>query len=178
MMLLFLTLENPEDRDMFEYIYERYAKTMLNAAYQILNNQKDAEDAVHDCFVTLMEMPDKLRKMPDNERKAFLLICARNKAQDILRKNRRIVLLEGDSAALTENTPTLSESDDSLILQIKNEIAQLPHLHQEMLVLHYYLGLNYREIGTLTGKKAGSVQRTVSRLRKELHEKVERGRKE
>lgn len=51
-MLLYLQmLETPEEKSLFEQIYLEYRGLMYHVAYEILHNDQDAEDAVHQAFV-------------------------------------------------------------------------------------------------------------------------------
>ena len=53
-MLLYLQmLETPEEKSLFEQIYLEYRGLMYHVAYEILHNDQDAEDAVHQAFVTV-----------------------------------------------------------------------------------------------------------------------------
>lgn len=53
-MISFLMLIDSEtDREKFKKLYEAYQKKMLYVAYQILNNQQDAEDVVQDSFLAI-----------------------------------------------------------------------------------------------------------------------------
>ena len=55
-MLIYLAaIDAPEDRDRFVELYETYRGLMYHVAHQILRNEADAEDAVHDAFVVLAE---------------------------------------------------------------------------------------------------------------------------
>lgn len=55
-MLLYLQmLETPEKKSLFEQIYLEYRGLMYHVAYEILHNDQDAEDAVHQAFVKIVE---------------------------------------------------------------------------------------------------------------------------
>ena len=50
-MLVYLSaIDHPADRDKITILYELYRDAMLRRAWQILRNQQDAEDAVHDAI--------------------------------------------------------------------------------------------------------------------------------
>ena len=55
-MLIYLQMiETPEDQSKFEQIYEKYLGLMYHVALKILENHEDAEDAVHQAFVSIAE---------------------------------------------------------------------------------------------------------------------------
>ena len=60
-MLLYLQmLETPEEKSLFEQIYLEYRGLMYHVAYEILHNDQDAEDAVHQAFVKIVENIKKI----------------------------------------------------------------------------------------------------------------------
>ena len=54
------TIESEEDKSKFEGIYYRYRKLMFHVAMKILHNRQDAEDAVHQAFVSIIENLEKI----------------------------------------------------------------------------------------------------------------------
>lgn len=64
-MIVYLSMiETDEDKSKFEKIYERYKNLMFYTAMQILNHRQDAEDAVHQAFVSIIDNIDKISE-PD-----------------------------------------------------------------------------------------------------------------
>lgn len=60
-MLIYLQmLETPEEKSLFEQIYLEYCGLMFHVAYEILHNEQDAEDAVHQAFVKIAENIKKI----------------------------------------------------------------------------------------------------------------------
>ena len=63
-MLIYLTMiEAEEDRHRFLSLYRRYKKLMLYIAHDILHDPHDAEDAVHEAFLRLAEMIEKIHEI-------------------------------------------------------------------------------------------------------------------
>ena len=61
-MLIYLQmLETPEEKSLFEQIYLEYRGLMYHVAYEILHNEQDAEDAVHQAFIKIAENIKKIR---------------------------------------------------------------------------------------------------------------------
>lgn len=55
-MLVYLQMiETPEEKEQFEVLYMEYRGLMYHIAYDILHNDQDAEDAVHNAFVKIAE---------------------------------------------------------------------------------------------------------------------------
>ena len=65
-MLIYLQMiDGPEDRSKFEQLYLAYRGLMYFIAESILGNEQDAEDAVHDAFVSVAK---NISKIADPER--------------------------------------------------------------------------------------------------------------
>lgn len=60
-MIIYLQmLETPEEKSKFEQLYLEYKGLMFHVAYEILHNEQDAEDAVHQAFVKIAENIKKI----------------------------------------------------------------------------------------------------------------------
>ena len=46
-------IDDEDDGEKFEIIYNEYRKRMVSTAYSILRNHEDAEDAVHEAFIRI-----------------------------------------------------------------------------------------------------------------------------
>ena len=55
MLMYFTMIDSPPNQSKFEKIYLTYRNLMYRAAYSILKNEADAEDAVHNAFVKIAE---------------------------------------------------------------------------------------------------------------------------
>ena len=100
-MLIYLQMiESEEDKSKFEAIYNKYRQLMFVAANRILKNQYDAEDAVHQAFVSIIDNLSKVKEVNCPETRSYVVIITENKAIDIIRSRKR---LAGED--LTETLP-------------------------------------------------------------------------
>lgn len=61
-MIIYLQMiESDEDKSKFEQLYIMYKGFMFHVAMKILKNEFDAEDAVHQAFLSLIENLKKYR---------------------------------------------------------------------------------------------------------------------
>ena len=67
-MLMFYTamLSTPEEKRKFEQLYLQHRQSMYQAAYRILQNTHDAEDAVHQAFLQLVAHMEKINGQEQN----------------------------------------------------------------------------------------------------------------
>lgn len=176
MLLIFMTLESPEDRELFSWLYTENARLMASCAKHILNDWAEAEDAVHDVFVKLMESPEQIHRIPEENRRAFLVVCVQNRARNILKKRKPVLELETAEAIEAAGYVESDESDETdVLIQLMEEMEKLTDEQQEVLGLHYFLGLKFEDVGKLMNKKTATVQKMSKRLTRILRDRLEGG---
>ena len=81
-------LDDPQDQEAFLLFYKGRKALMYQVAYNILHDSGLAEDAVHNAFLDILDQIAKLRELSDGQAKGFAIVVTRNKAVDILRKEK------------------------------------------------------------------------------------------
>ncbi len=116
MLTLYLsTLDNEEEQSAFTDIYNTYHQQMFYLANSITHNDADAEDVVHDTFMTILRKYKSILFSLDNvtDLRNYLLKCTKNTALNHIKAaKRRPASLDG---ILEENPDIPALSDDSLL---------------------------------------------------------------
>lgn len=166
-MLIYLqALDNPEDRTQFEALYTAYRGLMFHTARRILNNDQDAEDAVHMAFLSLAEhsLPSELGPRV----RCLAVTVAERKAIDLYRAKRRhpqTELEEVPGAAAPPSDGTLAGA-----------MAALPPRYREVLLLRFYNGYSAAETAGLLGLTPENIRQITLRAKRLLAaELAERG---
>ena len=166
-MLIYLqALDSAEDRTRFEALYTAYRGLMFHVARRILNNDQDAEDAVHMAFLSLAEhsLPPELGPRA----RCLAATVAERKAIDLYRAKRRRPTAELEEIPSCEGPP----SDGTLA----GAMAALPPRYREVLLLKYYNGYSTAEIAGFLGLTPGNVRQLTLRAKRCLAaELAERG---
>lgn len=171
-MLIYLQMiETDADKSKFEQVYLKYRSIMFYVANQILHNDQDAEDAVHQAFLSIAENISKISEAVCPKTQSYVVIIAENKAIDLYRKNTR-----RKTVAYTEEIPDLMvESNESG--DLADAILRLPPRYREVLLLRYDNGYTNEETAKLLGLSLAAErkldQRAKSRLRELLKEEGE-----
>ena len=82
-------IDNAEDQNKFEYLYNHYQKQMYYTAKRILNDAFIAEDAVHEAFVKIARNMNKIDDETSDRTRAFVMIVTENAAKDVYRKRKQ-----------------------------------------------------------------------------------------
>lgn len=94
MLLIYLAMvDSDEEKDLVEKLYNTYKNTLFNICFAIVRNRTDAEDAVHDTFIRIIDNLCKIKDVDSPQTKAFCIVIARNAAVDILRKSKKSVFV-------------------------------------------------------------------------------------
>lgn len=168
-MLVYLQmLDTPEDQLKFEQLYRTYRGLMFHVAKRILNHDSDAEDAVHQAFLSIINHFEKISEVTCPKTQAFVVIIVERKAIDIYRANLRQTALPLDEE-LYGITVTIPEESE-----IVSAIERLPARYREVLLLRFKLGFTTKEIGQLFEMSPKSVQRLLWRAKDSLRKALEK----
>lgn len=93
MFLYLAMIDSDADKSKFEILYSEYKNLMYYTANRILRNSSDAEDAVHQAFLKVIEILDTISSPRCHKTRALLVTITEHKAIDLYReKQRRNVL--------------------------------------------------------------------------------------
>ena len=57
LLLIYLAMvDSDEEKDLVEKLYNTYKNTLFNICFAIVRNRTDAEDAVHDTFIRIIDL--------------------------------------------------------------------------------------------------------------------------
>ena len=163
-MLVYLAvIEGPGQKAKFETVYHQYKGLMYYAAFRILNNASDAEDAVHDAFVKIAENMEKISDPVCPKTQSYVVTIVENKAIDLYRRKQR------RGALPLEETEGLSVSPREP-LGLAECITKLPPNYRQMILLKYYQGFSCAEIASLLDITLSAAQKLDQRAKEKLRQ--------
>ena len=148
---------DPEKEKFVRQALVEFEGPLIGYAANILHDVELARDVVQDTFLKLCKQePEKFT----TGLKAWLYTVCRNRALDVLRKNKRLVTVESEILESYQ-----SAGPDPAEEQIQSEAGQeamamlrrLSDNQQEVIRLRFQSDLSYREISEVTGLSEGNV---------------------
>ena len=134
-----------------------YESPLIGYAATILHDPDLARDVVQDTFVRLCQQ--NLSKVQDNLKSWLFTVC-RNRALDLLRKEKRSQPLE-DVAWKKVAGPGLQPDEQAdqqeRFAQLEVYLARLTVNQREVIILKFQQGLSYQEIHEITGLATGNI---------------------
>lgn len=140
-------------------LYDRYGGTALATALRVVGSREEAEDVVHDAFVTMWRKIDRFDAQRGSLR-AWLMTVVRNRGIDRIRSRRSTVDIEtADERSLLRTGP--NPTWDAVVTrtsanELREALATLPEEQRRSVELAYFEGYTYREVAALTGVPPGT----------------------
>lgn len=169
-MLIYLAMiEDEKDKRKFERLYGDYRQTMYYAANRILGDSHQAEDAVHQAFLRLVDRLDMVDEENVYATRAFLTVITEHIAIDLYRKRKREkwTSYEDMELYLTSEEPPMQENE------VLDAIFRMPVNYAKVLELRYARECTDEEIAELLKISPENVRQRISRAKKKLYEILE-----
>src|SRR4051794_8730934 len=130
-------------------LYDRYRRTALGLALKIVRDTEEAEDVVHDAFMTIVERAHQYQADRGTVA-AWLLTTVRNLSLDRTRRRTRraqISEMELKPEALAHQAPSI-DPEEQLSLErqrtaVRAAMGILPDAQKRTLVVAFFEGLSY-----------------------------------
>lgn len=176
MLMFYMSLiDNDDDREKFEILYNSYRKRMAYVAFAVLGNNEDAEDAVHDTFIKIARNMQSIDN-PDSERTlSYVLKATKNTAINLSQKNvirnRHIQL---------DNVENISDEQFLEKLRIQENYKEVIEViqsfndtYRDVLYFYFVEGMKAKDIADLLGRSNSAIQQQIVRGKKKLLEILE-----
>lgn len=164
-MIIYLqTIDNPADKAKFEQLYLHYQAFMYQVAFQILQNKQDAEEAVHNAFLSIAKNMEKVGKPIGNRTQGYVFVIVERKAIDIYRERKRKECDELNEEQIGISYPPPGEH--GLVWCI----TQLPPRYRQVIFLKYSHGYSVKEIADILGISHAAASKLDQRAKKKLEE--------
>ncbi|MDR0817050.1 MAG: sigma-70 family RNA polymerase sigma factor [Clostridiales Family XIII bacterium] len=166
------------DKKAFEDLIRAKQRGLLFAAYTILKDRADAEDAVQEAIISMYRHIGKLRspeavsawaeKIVRNE--SYRIYQARTGRQDEADIDDEGIDVAEDARDLL---PEKYAEDSAFRDQLYKSVLTLPTAKREAIIMYYYEDLSYKEIAKVTGTSINTVATNLNKARTALKRKLE-----
>ena len=166
--MLVFTFSSAEERDTFEYIFQKYKRLMLHKAYGILQDYTLAEDAASEAFIRIYKNLDKIEDPASPKCVAFIVTIVKNVA---LTMRRREILhsVEEYDMELADDFNVEEHILSSLSAnQIYQAVDTLSEELKGVFLLRYANDLSTREISRILGISENNVNVRLHRAKNKL----------
>ncbi len=171
MLFLMMLIDSEEERSKFEIIYKTYRNLMFHIARRILGNEADAEDAVQEAFLRIIENFEKFPEAKCLKTKHSCVIIVKRIAIDMLRR-RKVRANEVDPGIIEELFEDPEMTDQLVAVEENTDLAaaltSLPERYREAVLLRYSDEYSFEEIAQIMGITEANARKIVQRACKKL----------
>ncbi|MBR5134121.1 MAG: RNA polymerase sigma factor [Clostridia bacterium] len=158
------------DREALGTLYEEFHKAIYGYAFSVVKNEADAEDVLHDCFVSIAKHAASYRR--GTNAKAWMFTIAKNLA---IQKWRDRQKSDMPDPAVWELLPDDADDHTDDRLTVEACMKYLSDEERQIIVLHVVSGFRHREIAALLNLPLSTVlskyNRSLKKLQRILSEK-------
>ena len=177
MFLPYLSMiEDEDDKVTFESIYQKYGKEIFRRTYNLLKNQQDAEDAMQETWLKIMENIEVLQGKSDRTVKAYIMKIAKNESISIMRKRGRDekMLCAIDDIEIVSDEELFQICEKNDISAIVSCFAELSETYRDVLSFYYFYHHSIKEIARLMNMNEATINSRLTRGKKQLIELLKR----
>jgi RNA polymerase sigma-70 factor (ECF subfamily) len=157
------------DRKAQEQLYRKYASILFGLCLKYSRNKTEAEDNLHDSFLTIFEKIDQFKF-----KGSFEGWIKRITVNTVLQKYRKDQYLK----LVTENTEEEAEVDyefaDIQLSTLLQYVQELPTKYRLTFNLYVLDGYTHKEISEMLGTSQGTSKSNLSRARMILRERIKK----
>lgn len=156
------------NRQAQEQLYRRYSGILFGICLKYSRNKTEAEDNLHDSFMTIFEKIGQFRAQG-----SFEGWLKRITVNTVLQKYRKEEHLNIVSENIEEQVHVDSGYADISLEALLQYIQELPNKYRLTFNLYVLDGHTHKEISALVGTSTGTSKSNLARARRLLKEKIE-----
>ena len=156
-----------DEANQFKHDYLPLQPAMQRMAESLLGSEDDAADVVQDCFVTLWNDREKLRRVVNRE--AWCIMLVKRRCVDLLRKRKPTMEIDERTLAVEVDDHAAEER-----LQLAMElIGRLPERQAEAVRLKHFDAADTQHIASAMHISEGNVYTLLSRAYSSLKQMIQ-----
>lgn len=170
-----MDLVDETDLNAFETIYNKYKQKAFLVAKDILCNDALAEECVSEVFLSIAKSFQIINNLNANKQLKYIVICSRNKALDLLKKEKKhsMEAVEfDDEEYFTDNDYSKFEME-----HWRRCIGKLNQTDRDSLYLRCVLQLDYKKISRSLGISRNAARARVFKAKAHLKEIIRKEEK-
>lgn len=156
------------DRSAFARLVEKYQGPLFNAAYRVLGNAEDAQDATQAVFLKVAERLDEYD--PQYRFFSWVYRIALNESLNLKRRNRREEPLDGEDEipGAESANPEWQAAEAQHSRRIQGALMSMSMDDRTVLTLRHFSECSYREIGFILELEEKTVKSRIFEARQRL----------
>lgn len=180
MILILFAIISDDERDFINKIFSETNVKMYNVSFRILRNKFDAEEAVAQTFLKIIDNIEKISALPCPQIEPYCVVILKNETMNIIRKSKKTVYVE-DTDYFNHNDLEYNLEEEFLKTVNKEKllscINMLSDEEKNLIQLRFFHEMRFKEISELFGITEEAAKKRSQRILKKLLVYYEEGDK-
>lgn len=170
-MLNFILILAGDDIEIVTLLYKTQSKKMYNIAFRILNKPEDAEEALYEAFLRIMDNIERIKALPSSVWAPFCATIVKNISKNMLRSKNKLLYCDEIAYSVADS---ISDPHQVFFERVDREclvqsINNLSPRDKEIIIMKWGKKMKYKEISQILGISEDAAmkrgQRALERLR-------------
>lgn len=161
--------ENPDSK-LINELFAKYRQTMFKIAFGILHNKSDAEDAVQNAFLWIINNVDKISQIPCYERGFYFATIIEHISINLINKQKRHPSedIEAHPEFVSDRSVEEQANDNIMIKEIERALEELSDRDYSLMYLSVFKQMKHKEIAEALDIPEKNINVYIERARKRL----------
>jgi len=160
-----------DERDLINRIFSKTNVKMYNISFNILRNKLDAEEAVAQTFLKIVENIEKISALPCPQIEPYCVVILKNETMNIIRKRKKIVHVE--DIDYFDHSDGYYDIEEKYLETVNKEkllscVNRLSDEEKNLIYLRYVNGMKFKDISGLLGITEEAAKKRGQRILKKL----------
>ncbi len=170
MVIIFFGALSDSEKDLINQIFKESNIKFYNISFQMLHSHSDAEEAVSQAFLKIIDHIEKISKLPSPKIIPYCVVIVKNESTNILRKRMKAVPMEeleaNEDGYYSEIEDMWSKDIDRK--QLFGAVDRLSGEEKYLIHLRYANDMSFKEIAALLGVSEETAKKRGYRILKKL----------
>lgn len=158
------------DSELINELFAKYRQTMFKIAFGILHNKSDAEDAVQNAFLWIINNIDKIAQIPCYERGFYFAAVIEHISINLINKQKRHPSedIEAHPDLVSDQSVEEQVSENITIQEIEQALEELSDRDYSLMYLSLFKQMKHKEIAEALNIPEKNINVYIERARKRL----------
>lgn len=171
-ILIFFGTISDDEKELINEIFSKSNIKMYNISFNILKNKADAEEALSETFLKIINNIEKISSLSCHEIEPYCVVILKNETMNIFRKLKKTFPVE-DVDSLENDSNHYNNVEIEFLKNVDKEILlsyinKLPEIDRNLIHLRYVNEMRYKEIAELLNITEESARKRNQRILNKL----------
>ena len=175
LIVIFIGTLSEEESQLLNDLFEKHHVMFYNISLGILRSHSDAEDAVSQSFLKVIDYIDRISRLPKSKILPYCIIIVKNESFNILNKQKKDAELEDTliqefDEFLADPIDELFSSEDDIKAALQEAIDALPDPDRYFIHLRFANQMSLKEIAKILDISDVAARKRSERVIKKLNQ--------